>query len=184
MQLLRRMAVGIALAFLSACTTTTVTPIGEQKAPHTFSAVTLGEIVPADKLWAGAAERFRRGFIARLQETKALEVAQSATAGTLRVSGQITQIDKGDRALRFLIGFGAGSAHVEGRFQITDAAGTVLSQFTTGKTYAGGMGIGGAADFLDMDDLVEKLGAATADAVVSWAKGGGLSAIKSSDPST
>ena len=68
---------------------------------------------------------------------------------------------------------GAGRERVTGLFEIADASGAVLARFENAKAYSGGAGIGGF-DMLDLDELMEKFGAETADAVVRWSKGQAL----------
>ncbi|HUK60518.1 MAG TPA: DUF4410 domain-containing protein [Stellaceae bacterium] len=171
-----RWALGLAPALLvGACTTTTVTPLQVQHPTKTFSSVEIGAVQVSDSVWQPEIPHFQHGFLNRLQEQHVLQtvVASAGTqvpADVIVLSGNITTVDKGSKVARLLIGFGAGAAHIEGQFQITDASGVVLAQFENAKSYAGGAGIGGA-DFLDMDDLMEKFGADTADAVIAWSKG-------------
>jgi hypothetical protein len=138
----------------------------------------LGVVAAPDKASEPTVVYFRRGFTRRLEETKAfatvVDAAPTASLpAALVVSGRITEIDKGSRAARLLIGFGAGRQRVQGSFEITDAQGKSLAKFDAAKAYSGGAGIGGG-DFLDMDELMEKFGTETADAVVRWTKGGKL----------
>lgn len=160
---------------IAACTTTTITQQAAQKPVQHYTIAELGNVEPADKIWAGEALHFRKGFVDRLKEVKAFDTVTDPADGTLppeaiTISGEITQVDKGDRVVRWLIGFGAGRARVEGQFQITDASGAVLAKFGNAKAYAGGYGFGGL-DLLDIDDVMEKFGADTADAVVRWSQG-------------
>jgi hypothetical protein len=89
------------------------------------------------------------------------------------INGNVTEAEKGSAAARFLIGFGAGKAHVTAEFQILDSNGKQLAKFSVRKAYSGGIGIGGAS-FLDMDDLAKRLGEDTATTVVNWNKTGKL----------
>ncbi len=171
----RPFGAAIAIALLAGCTTTTITPQIAEKPTQSYGLVEVGEFLAQDKAWASHVEYFRRAFVARLKEVGAFEtIADPADptvpANAIAVSGEITEIDKGSRAARWLVGMGAGRARASGRFAITDAGGKVLAKFDSAKAYSGGAGIGGA-DFLDIDDIMEKFGADTADAVVRWSKG-------------
>jgi hypothetical protein len=170
----RAIALTLALA-LGACTTTTVTPLQVQRPAKTFTSVEIGAVQVADSVWLPEIPHFQHGFLGRLQEQNVFQtvLAAGGTAvppNAIVLSGNITTVDKGSKVERLIIGFGLGAAHIEGQFQIADASGAVLAQFTNAKSYAGGAGIGGA-DFFDMDDLMEKFGADTADAVIAWSKG-------------
>ena len=143
----RTLALAFVAALVTSCTTTTITPQAAQKPVQSYRIVELAEVQLADNAWIGQAQHFRRGFIERLRELKAFDtVTDPADAtlpeGSIAVSGQITEVDKGNRAVRWLIGFGAGRARVEGQFKITDANGTVLATFGNAKAYAGGYGFG------------------------------------------
>jgi hypothetical protein len=89
---------------------------------------------------------------------------------SLLVSRKITQIEKGNAALRWIVGFGAGKAYVKGTFEISDAKSEKLAIFEADELYAGGAGIGGAG-FLDMDDLMRSFGATIAKKTVQWSRG-------------
>jgi hypothetical protein len=167
-------AAGAAL-LLAACTTTTITPATSQRPAQNYTAVALGDVQIPDKQWEPELLHFRSGFIARLKETKSFTdvdeaTGSSAAPGTVIVTGTITDIDKGNKALRILIGLGAGRERVEGNFQIVGADGVTYAKFNSAKAYSGGAGIGGV-DFVDIDDLIEKYGAEIADVVARWAKG-------------
>ncbi|HXQ67571.1 MAG TPA: DUF4410 domain-containing protein [Alphaproteobacteria bacterium] len=175
LRIARRAIVLASLALVAACTTTTITPQAAQKPAQHYTIVELGSVEPTDKTWVGEALHFRKGFVDRLRELKAFDTVNDPADGSpppeaIVVSGAITQVDKGSKVVRWLIGFGAGRARVEGEFQITDAGGTVLAKFGNAKAYSGGYGFGGL-DLLDIDDIMEKFGADTADAVVRWSQG-------------
>lgn len=170
---------------LGACTSTTITPM-EVKAspqnnspgsnsPKSYSAIVVGAITAKDSLWNTNAEYVRRALVKKLTDGKnfAQVMDQAPTPlpdNTALLSGEITDVDAGDKALRALIGFGAGEATMTGVFKIQNASGAVLASFQTEKGYSGGAGIGGF-DLVDMNDLAGKLGEETADVVVRWSKG-------------
>jgi hypothetical protein len=89
------------------------------------------------------------------------------------VTGQVTEVQKGNKALRLLVGFGAGAASASGVFELSDDDDTTLARFTSSKGYAGGAGIGGF-DLVDIDDLMQQLGKETADTIIRWTKGESL----------
>lgn len=171
----RSALLGLCVLLLGACTTTSIRPMTQIKPTQTYTTVSLGNIAVYDSIWATQVEHFRRGFVARLNETKAFAnvinpAGAAPPADGITLSGKITEIDKGDKVARVLIGMGAGRERVNGLFEIADASGAVLARFENAKAYSGGAGIGGF-DMLDLDELMEKFGADTADAVVRWSKG-------------
>ncbi len=160
---------------LAACTSTSVTPELVQKPPVAAKSITIGELKAAKDLWLGQVPYLRKGMLAKLRESNAFTNVSDGTkdglvSESVVVTGAITHVDKGNKALRFLIGFGAGSTSVTGNFEIKDATGNTLAKFATKKAYGGGAGIGGV-DFLDMDELTEKLGVETANVLIRWSKG-------------
>jgi hypothetical protein len=79
------------------------------------------------------------------------------------VSGQILRASEGSTALRFLIGFGAGSTQLRVNFEIRDAAGNLLAQLAGSKSYADNLEIMGTDD-ADMNELMSTFGAQTTEA--------------------
>lgn len=176
----RHIFVGIAtLALLAAsgCANTTITPAQAVKPTQTYNTVALGEVSVSDALWAPYIPYFKKGFTEQLQKEGLTNAAEPAPdplpADAISISGQLTEIDKGDRALRLLIGFGAGRETAQGSFEIKDAQGSVLAHFESREAYSGGVGIGGG-DFLDAEDLTQRLGEETAKAVARWTRGQAL----------
>jgi Domain of unknown function (DUF4410) len=166
------------LGALAGCTGTTVRPNMTQQVVRTYSTVAIGDITAPDELWHNYAieahRELAKQLIARKAFAQVLDPAPATLpANAVLLSGRITEVDKGSAAARWLVGFGAGRAHITGDFQLVDASGTQLGSYSVRKTYAGGAGIGGAG-FLDMDDLATKLGQAAADSLDNWAKSGKL----------
>ncbi len=173
---------GPVLAFmvlLGACTTTTITPQFVQPAPEQkINTVIVAELSSDVELLGLYIPRLRQGLVARLREADVFQEVIVGSLGSIPaaavvVSGKLTEIDKGSTAARWIIGFGAGRAIARGTFEIKDAGGATLARFESRKAYSGGAGIGGA-DFLDMDDLVQKLGEETANSLIRWSQGGPL----------
>lgn len=164
---------------LLGCTTTSYTSEIAQMPPTGTRAIAVGPITAKDEdVWHSYAVMMRRGLAEQLTKLRGAEnviVPQTGTSvpDALTISGELIEFDKGDLALRWIIGFGAGQARATGRFQITDPAGAVLVRFTTSKGYAGGAGIGGA-DLVDAEDLARQLGEKAADAIDGWLKNGAL----------
>ena len=161
--------------WIAGCTMSTITPQAVVKPTQTYNTVVLGDVEVQDKIWAPQIERFRRAFIARFKESNTFEAISdnppaAIPADAIIVSGKITEIEKGSRAMRAIVGFGAGRARAQGDFKVVDASGHELASFTSAKAYSGGAGIGGF-DLVDIDDLMEKFGTDTADAVIRWSKG-------------
>jgi hypothetical protein len=171
-------ALAVLLASVAACTTTTIKPAAVQKPAEHYQNIAVGDVAAKDVLWNTYSIELRRGLIAGLTDSKkfaqVLDPApQPLPPSTILVTGQVTEADKGDAALRWIVGFGAGRAHVTGDFQLADAAGNVVAHFTTRKAYSGGAGIGGAG-LVDMDDLAKQAGEETAAAIVKWSETGKL----------
>lgn len=162
---------------LAGCTGTTVKPsMTRQAVAKTYGTVAVGDITAPDELWHNYAIESRRELTSQLLAAKAFPqvldpAPASLPADAVLISGHITEVEKGSAAARWLVGFGAGRAHITGEFQLKDAANTEIGTFSVRKTYAGGAGIGGAG-FLDMDDLAKKLGEAAAKSLASWEKTG------------
>jgi hypothetical protein len=163
---------------LSACTTTTIKPAAVQTPSEHYQNIAVGEVTAKDALWNDYAIELRRGLIAALiKSNKFAQVLDPAPQplppSTILVTGQVTEADKGDAALRWIIGFGAGRAHVSGDFQLVDGANNIVAQFSTRKAYSGGAGIGGAG-FVDLDDLAKQAGEEAASAIAKWSETGEL----------
>ena len=178
----------LAFSVLSiSCTGTRISPKEITPALKTYQHLAVGEIGVVDELWKGHLPFLRRGLKERLQKkgefATILDPApDTLPQNTLLVTGQVTNVKKGNQALRILIGFGAGAESISGDFALYDESGTQLGAFQSQKSYAGGLGIGGA-DLMEMDDLMQKLGEETADAIIRWTKGKPL-LPPSTEPST
>ena len=164
------------VVLLGACTTTTITPELVQPAPEqNIDTVVVAELTSEDELLELYIPHLRQGLVARLREAEDFKEvivgsASPAPPAAIVISGKLTEIDKGSTAARWIIGFGAGRAIARATFEIKDAGGATLARFESRKAYSGGAGIGGA-DFLDMDDLVRKLGEETANSLIRWSNG-------------
>jgi hypothetical protein len=148
----------------------------QQGVAKTYTTVAVGEITGADELWHSYTVEIHRELATELIAGKAFSqvldpVPTPLPAEVLVLSGHITEVDKGSTAARWLIGFGAGRAHMTAEFELKDANSNKLGTYSVRKTYAGGAGIGGA-NLLDMDDLARKLGKEAADSLATWAKTG------------
>jgi len=166
------------IASLGACTTTTINPAAVQKPAEHYRNIAVGDVTAKDVLWNSYSIELRRALIAGLIKSKkfaqVLDPApQPLPPSTLLVTGQVTEADKGDAALRWIVGFGAGRAHITGDIQLSDAAGNAVAHFSTRKAYSGGTGIGGAG-LVDMDDLANQAGEETAAAIAKWSETGKL----------
>ncbi len=163
---------------LGGCTTTTVTPEFASSPRQEYQVVAIGDVTAEDKLWDYLVPFFRNGLIERFNDDETFTTVQDPAThplphSAILLSGKITGIDRGSKALRAIIGFGAGRARVRGTFEIQDAQGIVLASFASRKAYSGGAGIGGW-DLVDMEDLMHKFGTETANSVIRWSQGGSL----------
>ncbi|HVO03891.1 MAG TPA: DUF4410 domain-containing protein [Candidatus Cybelea sp.] len=177
-RMLRVSLLAALLAALSACTTTTIKPATVQKPAEHYQNIAVGEVTAKDVLWNSYAIELRRGLIAELIKSKkfvqVLDPApQPLPPSTVLVTGQVTEVDKGDAALRWIIGFGAGHAHLTSDMQLVDGANNTVAHFSARKAYSGGAGIGGAG-FVDMDDLAKQAGEEAAAAIAKWSETGEL----------
>lgn len=111
-----------------------------------------------------------KGFKTKGVKPPGVKAAKSAATSSIVVSGRITKIDKGNATARLLIGAGAGKATARGTFTIRDNSGNTLATFRAAESYSGGLGIGGWT-IVQMEKLLQKLGASTAQTVVRWSKG-------------
>lgn len=167
------------LLLVAGCTTTSYQAERLEKPQPAYTTIAVGPVTAKDdELWHAYAVQARRALIEQLKKAAPFETVLDTVPDPLppeavKVSGEITEFDKGNVALRWIIGFGAGRARVVGHFVVTEPAGGTVLQFVTSKEYAGGAGIGGA-DMVDMDSLARKLGEATGDAIAGWARTGKL----------
>jgi hypothetical protein len=169
----------LALLLLSgACTTVTVTPQTANPPPalaQTYRAVVLGAVDTKEQQFAYLVPFFREGFVRRLNELKAFDSVSDNSPmppapGTLVITATLTDVDKGDAALRFLIGMGAGRERAGALITAKNNDAATLGSFEVRKAYSGGMGIGGAS-LLDIDDLVKQVGEQAAQSLVDWSQG-------------
>lgn len=163
----------------TACTSSKVEPLRvSKKADQQYSEITVGELTTSNELWEHYLPHLRQGIVQGLRESEQfakvnVRPEDRPNEGALVLSGRLLAIDEGDKALRFIIGFGAGSAEARGRFEISDERALLVS-FTVETDYAGGAGIGGI-DMMNMDELIQELGVDAAESTARWAQGKDLS---------
>jgi hypothetical protein len=158
------------------CTFTQVHPEFVTAPPQQYAVITVGDLTAEDPLWTPLMPHFRRGVLQSLRERQVFATVLDAATGTavpssIVLSGTITEVDKGNEALRWLVGHGAGRARVQGRFMLSTAGGEPLAVFDAQESYAGGFGLGGPGDFLDMEDLLRRFGGVIAEKAAQWARG-------------
>ena len=171
------LVLGLGLS-LSACATATVQRDMLQNARMGYTAIVVGEFSTNDELWQSYALGAKRGLSAKLVEFKMFaqvvdQPTVSPPTNAVVVTARVTEVDRGSAAARWIIGFGAGRAHITSQVQLAEPSGMVLGNFTVRRAYSGGAGIGGAG-FLDMDDLAQLLGEEAANTIVAWAKTGSV----------
>lgn len=160
---------------MAGCTFKHVKPELVTAPTQKYSTVALGDITMEDKLWDNLIPHFRRGVVNGLAQQKAFQtVLESAPEilpeSALLLSGKINEVNKGSTALRWIVGFGAGKAKVKGVFEICGCDGKKLVKFEAQKSYAGGAGLGGA-NYVDIEELTQRLGKTIAEKVVRWSRG-------------
>ncbi len=160
----------------SGCTTQTVEPVtvpaieGER-----YTAIAIGTIDAAKPEMAHLVPFFRAALIEQLRKEVGVETvldpapAQTA-AGQALLSGQLTELDLGSAAARFIIGFGAGAQRLKGRFTLTSPMGRPLAEFASHETYSGGAGIGGLS-VIGLEEFAQIYGTSTGVAVGRWLRG-------------
>ncbi|HEY5041543.1 MAG TPA: DUF4410 domain-containing protein [Verrucomicrobiae bacterium] len=118
--------------------------------------------------------KFQKGVEAYFRKNNIFESVISSSTNviphSLILSGTITEMNMGNSAAMYFVGMGLGQERVQGFFEIKDAAGKSLIQFTAQKSYQGGLGIGGA-NFVGMDELTFRLGETVAKSVSNWVHG-------------
>jgi len=87
----------------------------------------------------------------------------------LVLTGNITDVEKGNLAMRWIVGMGAGQARLVGDFVFFDDQGKRLGGFTAQRSYLGGAGAGGG-DLLTTEDLFVRLGDEVAESTDKWLK--------------
>lgn len=172
----RRAVILLPLLFASACAVTEVSPVSGEPAQQRFSAVFVDEVRTDDELWRAYAVITRRAMIAEFRKSDVFgevlqELPQPPPPGTLIVRETLVEVERGNIALRFIIGFGAGRSRISADIVLADPAHHDLASFRVSKSYAGGAGIGGL-DLLSMEDLAEQLGREAAQRVIAWARSG------------
>lgn len=158
------------------CTFSTVGQVGTFERPQEqFKALAIGKFI-GDKLSPEMERKFAGKIRGHLMEKEGFDLVTTegevglAITPVVILSGTITDFDEGSSGLRWFIGFGAGQSRFGGVFEIRDAQGKVLTKFTSSRSYAGGLGIGGVS-FLSMEDLVDRVAGDVAETVIKWRKG-------------
>ena len=133
---------------LAACTFAKIKPEINIAPTKAYTILAVGDISTNDKLREHLVPHFRKALVQRLIMKKAFPTVLESPPETLGdsavlFSGRLTQVNKGNAALRWLVGFGAGRASVNGVFQIQDSEDRKLAEFAGSEIYAGGLGIGG-----------------------------------------
>lgn len=174
---LRFLGILTAIATIAtACVFAAVKPGAVTAPPQQYRSLVIGEI-ESEKLSPELKEKFVTALREKLAaanvfETVAVSAQGEAPAPSVRLTGTITEFNKGNAALRVLVGFGAGRARVEGAFKLADDE-QDLARFSVRRTYAGGLGIGGAG-FVSTESLLDRLATTTAESVQRWMRGESL----------
>lgn len=89
---------------------------------------------------------------------------------TVLLDGNVVNYDEGNKALQFLIGLGAGASKLLVTFHVSTMDGQRIAAFSAERSYAGGLGIGGAS-FVSTDGLLERVAKDIALTVAKWKRG-------------
>jgi hypothetical protein len=176
----QRVLAATLLLLTAGCTTVQVTPQALQAPTQTYRTVVLARVDAKDPAFAYVEPFFRDGFVKRLNELKAFDSVSDASANqaaagspspdAILVTATLTDVNKGDLALRIIIGMGAGRERVAAQLDIQGPDGKPLGRFEAAKAYAGGAGIGGGT-FIDIEDLTKQVGEQAAQSLVDWSRG-------------
>jgi hypothetical protein len=172
---LGRAIVLVALFALGACTTVTVTPEDTAAPKEAYKTVVVSFQTPSNAYVGDYGPFFREGLLRRLRELKAFDTiveAPNTPSGpdALYVSATLTDVDKGNEAVRWLVGFGAGREHASAELDLKSADGKPLGHLEIRKAYSGGAGIGGAG-FITIEDLTKQVGEQAAQSLLDWSQG-------------
>lgn len=158
----------------AACTTQSIDVANVTPAPERYTGVVVGKIDSGKPELDKLVPYFRTALVQQLQKEKGLTTVigteQPVPPGAFLVNGTLTDVDLGNAAARFIIGFGAGGQTLRGSFEMRAATGAVLSRFTSEEGYAGGAGIGGAS-LISLEEFAQKFGTSTGEALGRWARG-------------
>ena len=159
------------------CSSTTVTSEEVLSPTENAGTISVGKIEAGPERWKRLARFFRNGLVQRLLESEAFDTVlhltpESPLPGLIIVSGSITDVDEGSEPARFLVGLGAGSAEVAGRFEIAVVGSQSLAVFEQRQVSFGGTGpMGAHFNPIYVEDLMEQLGEETALTVIRWRDG-------------
>lgn len=172
---MRKLAILLTAILMAGCTTVTVTPESAQAPTQTYTSVVLTKVKASNAAFDYLGPYFSKGFIRRLGQLNAFQNISEGTIDpkateTIVVSPTLTDVDKGNVALRLFIGMGAGREHVTAQVQLADASGNSIGEFKVRKAYSGGAGIGGAS-FIDIESLTTQVGEQCAQSLVDWSRG-------------
>lgn len=95
--------------------------------------------------------------------------ADKGPKGAIVVEGEVTLLDPGSRAKRYLVGFGSGKSKVEVKGKIKGPGGATLAEFRHRRL--GVMGLAGGKSEKKMSDDCGSIGEDLAKFLSAWAKG-------------
>ena len=116
-----------------------------------------------------AARLTKLGFFAKVSVVNA---TAPVPAGALVVEGKFTRLDPGNRATRYLVGFGAGKSQVAIAGVVKDGSGKTLAEFEQERF--GSMGIAGGNSMEKLRSDSKSIGSDIAGFLDAWARGKNL----------
>lgn len=136
----------LAAALLAACasgTTTVLEPAarGAQAPAETLRLVSVEDSVPGH-------QEFKQAFAAELRE-RLIDDGRFSEGGDLIVEYRVVQLDEGSRALRYVVGFGAGKGALIIEVRYLNAEGEELGRIHVGGEISGGLFGGGFSAAVD-----------------------------------
>jgi hypothetical protein len=158
----------------AACTTQSIQTTNVTPPPEKYSGIVVGKINATKPELEKYVPFFRTALLQQLRKEEGIATVLDDSAavppGAFMLTGALTDVDLGNAAARFIIGFGAGGQTLSGEFEMRSGAGAVLSKFASQESYAGGAGIGGVS-MLSLEEFTQKFGVSTGEAVGRWARG-------------
>lgn len=172
----------IVFFFVTGCSisiTTLEKPEINVQKPQEARVLVLGEITSGQRDWEQLEPAFRKQFMKYITERKIFDTALDCSVAKctpLIMVGKVTALDEGNKALRAVVGFGAGKAKLKGQFEIRDTKGATLLRFESQGAEYGGVGVllgvpGVIGGYSNLEPMINAFAINVAHTVMLWSKG-------------
>lgn len=119
----------VSIALLAATTAFSARAVASSDKPNAYGAVAVAQFTAADGLDVPAdyVAALMQELVGELQQTRKFQNVHAGDGSSapeqrlLRIAGTITEFDKGNRATRYFVGFGAGRSKIRAHVTFTDA---------------------------------------------------------------